>query len=270
MGSSIMAKHRKSYSKWAFAAIAGGIALTAIEVVGAVSYLAGQASPSYLIAGGALVTVVAAALPLLAARCWRDRRYLLASLLWLALVPALSLIFSAAVERTGGARDEANRDRQAIAQRIELARSAQQDAKAVVDADEAKAAAECSRAAKGSPRGPLCKAAEERADNSRRRLEAARDAVAQAGVVPTDPQARRLAAILPGMTEEAIALYQPLVLPVAISVLGLLLISVGAHSPKPKKVKARRGKRKRRRRHARRPAQPSQRQNNVVPMRRRA
>src|SRR5262245_58307218 len=116
-----MAKHLK-YSKWGLAAIAGGIALTAIEVVGAVSYLVGQDSPSYLVAGGAMVTVVAAILPILAARCWQNRRYLLALLLWAAMVPALSLVFSAAVERTGSARDGANRDRQVIAQRIELTR----------------------------------------------------------------------------------------------------------------------------------------------------
>jgi hypothetical protein len=36
-------------------------------------------------------------------------------LLGVAMVPALSLIFTAAIERTVGARDEANRDRQAIA-----------------------------------------------------------------------------------------------------------------------------------------------------------
>ena len=95
------------------------------------------------------------------------------------------------------------------------------------------------------PRGPLCKAAESRADDSRQRLKAARDDVAKAGVVPMDPQARRLAAVLP-VTEEAIQLYQPLVLPVAISVLGLLLISAGAHAPKPpsKVVQRRKGKRK--------------------------
>jgi len=155
------AKHSK-YSKWGLTAITGGIALTAIEVVGAVSYLVGQASPSYLIAGGAVITAVAAIVPILAARCWQARRYFLALLMWGSLVPALSLVFSAAVERTGSARDEANRDRQAIAQRIELARNAEKDAKAVADADEAKAVAECSRAAKGSPRGPLCTAAEGR------------------------------------------------------------------------------------------------------------
>src|SRR5262245_48609338 len=265
-----MAKHLK-YSKWGLAAIAGGIALTAIEVVGAVSYLVGQDSPSYLVAGGAMVTVVSAILPILAARCWQNRRYLLALLLWAAMVPALSLVFSAAVERTGSARDGANRDRQVIAQRIELARAAEKDAKAVVDADEAKAAAECSRASKGAdPRGPQCKAAEQRADNSRRRLEAARDAVAKAGVVPTDPQARRIAAILP-VSEEAVALYQPLILPLSISALGLLLIAVGAHSPKPRKVsQKRKGKRKRRKALGASPARKHKTSAVVLPFARKA
>jgi hypothetical protein len=242
-----MAKVKRRYSKWGLTAIAGGVALTAIEVVGAVSYLTSQSSPSYLVAGGALVTLVAAILPILAARCWHTRRYVLALLLWGAMVPALSLVFSAAVERTGSARDEANRDRQVIAQRVELAKAAVNDAKADVEANEAKAAAECSRApVKGaSPQGPLCKAAESRVKEARERLQLARDGVAQAGVVPRDSQAVRLAALLP-VSEEAIALYQPIVLPVAISVLGLLLISAGAHQPKPKKALRRKGKPRRR------------------------
>ena len=36
------------YSKWGLAAIIGGVALTAIEVIGAVGYLVGQDQPSYL------------------------------------------------------------------------------------------------------------------------------------------------------------------------------------------------------------------------------
>ena len=84
---------------------------------------------------------------------------------------------------------------------------------------------------------------EARADQSRQRLETARTELANAGVVQSDPQARRLAAILP-VSEEAIALYQPIILPISISVLGLLLIAVGAHTPKRRKAK-RRGRRKR-------------------------
>lgn len=251
---------KPTYSRWALAAIVGGAALTVIEVVGAVGYLVGQDQPSYLVAGGAVVTVVAAILPILAGRCWQSGRYLLALCLWAALVPALSVIFTAAVERTGGARDGANRDRQAIAQRIELTRSAEKEAKVIAEADEAAAKAECATGRKAR-----CLGLEARADQSRQRLEAARDAVAKAGVVPKDPMARRLAAVLP-VSEEAVALYQPLILPLAISALGLLLIAAGAHPPKRRKAPKRKGKRKRRKRLG--PlAKPS---TNVVPLRRRA
>jgi hypothetical protein len=168
-----------------------------------------------------------------------------------ALVPALSLVFSAAVERTGGARDEANRNRQAIAQRIELTRSPEKEAKTVADQDELAAKSECA-----SGRKAKCLGLEARADTSRNRLQAARDAVAQAGVVPTDPQARRLAAVLP-VSEEAIALYQPLILPLAISILGLLLIAVGAHTPKRRKAAKRKSKRKRKALGPRKPKPPA-------------
>jgi hypothetical protein len=255
---------RLKYSKWGISAIAGGVALTAIEVYGAVSYLVSQAVPSYLIVGGGLVTVIAATLPIFAARCWRDGRKLLALMLWAIMAPALSVIVCAAVERTGSANDGAERGRQEIAQKLALAREAVKDAKAVADTDELAAKAECS-----SGRKTKCRGLEERAEESRTRLQTARDGVAQAGVVPKDPMASRIAAVLP-INEEAIRVYQPLVLPLSISALGLLLISAGAHSPKPKKVLKRKGKRKRRRRHVRKQAQPSQKQNNVVPMRKRA
>jgi hypothetical protein len=261
---------KRSYSKWALAAIAGGVALTAIEVVGAVGYLVSQNQPSYLIAGGAVVTVIAAILLPLAERCWRRGRYLLATLLVAMLVPALSVIFTAAVERTGGAKDAADRDREAIALRVGLTRTAEREAKAAADAAEAKAADECSRSVnpKANPRGPLCKAAEERADSKAKALKAARDEMAKAGVVPRDPMAARLAAVLP-VSEEAIALYQPLILPLAISVLGLLLIAVGAHSPKPPKAQAK-GKRKqgKGKPKAKPPSPPSP--AKVIPLRRRA
>jgi hypothetical protein len=234
---SIMAKH--TYSRWGLVAIGGGIALTSIEIVGATGYLLSQSQPHYLVAGGVVVTAIAAILPILAGRCWRDGRYLLAILLWLALAPALSVIVSAAVERTGSANDGAERGRQAVAQKLALAREAVADAKAVADTDEAAAKAECS-----SGRKTKCLGLEERADQSRRRLEAARGAVAQAGVVPKDPMASRIAAVLP-INEEAIRIYQPLVLPLSISALGLLLITVGAHQPKPAKAVRRKGKRRR-------------------------
>jgi hypothetical protein len=249
---------RFQYSSLGIVAITGGVILTAIEVYGAVGYLVSQNQPNYLVAGGAMTTVIAAILPVLAARSWSHRRYVLAIMLWMAMVPALSVIVCAAVERTGSVSDHANRDRQAIANRIVLARSAESEAKAVAAADEVAAAAECA-----SGRKARCLGLEARADQSRQRLEAARTAVAQAGVAPKDPMASRIAAVLP-VNEEAVRIYQPLVLPLSISALGLLLIASGAHQPARREAQKRKGKRRRRRRKAL--PQSSQR-SNVVPLR---
>lgn len=249
-----------AYSKWGCAAIAGGAVFTAIEIYGAVSYLVSQSMPNYLVAGGAVITAVAAVLPLLAARSWAQGRYILAILTWMAMVPALSVIICAAVERTGSANDHANRDRQAVAQSIALAREAVKDARAVADADEARAAAECA-----SGRKAKCLGLEARADQSRSRLEAARAAVAQAGVVPRDPMASRIAAVLP-VSEAAVQLYQPLVLPLSISALGLLLIAFGAHPAKRPRTQQPKGKRRRR---ARRKPKPVTQPSNLVALPRR-
>jgi hypothetical protein len=103
---------------------------------------------------------------------------------------------------------------------------------------------------------------EARAEASRQRLQTARADVAKAGVAPTDPQARRLAAVLPGVSEEAVQLYQPLVLPVAISVLGILMIAAGAHKPKRRKPVKAKGKKRLK---APKPKPPSA---QVIPLRR--
>jgi hypothetical protein len=246
------------YSKVALASIAIGVAFTGIEVYGSVAYLLEQAQPSYLVLGGALTTAAAAALIPISERCWRDGRYLLAALLFAALVPALSVTVAAAIERTGGARDRVARDHQAEANAILLKKEAVADAKAVAAADEAAAKAECSTGRKGR-----CLGLEERADKSRQRLETARANLAQAGVASKDPMVGRLAAVLP-WDEGTISLIQPLILPLTISGLGLLFIAAGARPPKPIEVKTRRGKRKRRPK----PRQPSP--AKVIPMRRRA
>jgi len=51
------------------------------------------------------------------------------------------VIVCAAVERTGGTNDTAERGRQAVAQKLALAREAEKEAKAVADSDEAAAGA---------------------------------------------------------------------------------------------------------------------------------
>ncbi|HXF53361.1 MAG TPA: hypothetical protein VNK52_04485 [Hyphomicrobiaceae bacterium] len=201
-----------------------GSALTGIEIYGCVEYLLSQQGRwSYIVAGGAFVTGCASVLPILAARAWRERRRWLAVMLGLAVFPALALVLGAAIERTGGARDAEQLARDAIARSIRLAEATVAEARAALAEREAAAARECS-----TGRGPICRGLEERAEAARARLAQARDALAQIGPPPVDPQARRIAAVLP-LTEAQVQLYQPLILPMTISLLGILLLAYGAH-----------------------------------------
>lgn len=261
-----MAAKSQSYSKVALGSILIGVAFTGIEVYGAVAYLLEQAQPNYLVLGGALTTAAAATLIPLSERCFRDGRYLLAVLLLAALIPSLGIVVTAAIERTGGARDSIARDHQVKAAAIKLKNDAVADAKADLDRLTAAEERECNSAKPGvDPRGPRCKSAEKRTQESRERLATARSKLADAGVAPKDPMVARLAAVLPGVSEADIALYHPLVLPLTISLLGILFIAVGARPPKPREVRTRKGRRKRRPKSL---AQPPS--GKVIPLRRRA
>ena len=256
------------YSKVALASIAIGAAFTGIEVYGAVAFLLDQAQPNYLILGGALTTAAAATLIPLSERCLRDGRYLLGVLLLAALIPALSIVVTAAIERTGGARDRIAGDHQAKAAAIKLKNDAVADAKADLEGLKADEKRECNSAKPGAdPRGLRCKSAEKRTQEGRDRLETVRGKLADAGVAPKDPMVVRLAAVLPGISEADIALYHPLVLPLTISLLGILFIAAGARPQKRREVPTRKGKRKRRHRPV--PSKPSERR-NVIPLRRKA
>jgi hypothetical protein len=206
---------------WRVVAFIFGASLVGIEIKGAVEYLLRQEGGqfSYIVAGGAVVTAVAAFIPWLAERSWHAGNRFIAVLLMLAMIPALSLIVTAAIERTGGARDAAGQAREAVLVRMALAQKAETEAAAQLATDEAAAADECK-----TGRGPRCAGLEDRATASRARLSEARDAIAAIGPAPVDSQARRIAAILP-LTEQQVELYQPIILPVTVSLLGILFLS---------------------------------------------
>ena len=110
MGSVVAAKHSK-YSQWGLAAIGGGIALTAIEGLwrGIVS---GQPGGAELLGRRRRGGHTRCCRPACARRLLGHGRYILSILLWMAMAPALSVIVTAAVERTGSANDGAERGRQ--------------------------------------------------------------------------------------------------------------------------------------------------------------
>jgi hypothetical protein len=101
----------------------------------------------------------------------------------------------------------------AVNTRAELAREAYTAAQQTV-ADECK------------KRGPLCRAAEAAVVEARLQLQAAPAPKA------ADPAAQRLAAIL-GISESAIALYVPLILPTALELGGFLLLALGLSDGAP-------------------------------------
>lgn len=269
------------YHPWRVGAMCSGVALTGVELWGALSYLLGQGQPSYLVAGGACVTILAAALPVLAERVWKDGRRVLAVLLYLMIVPALSVIVTAAIERTGSARDALTRSHDQHAYRIQLANDELAAARAAHD-DALRLRQEYSaRAAEEGTRGgckSICqglqaqaKAYGEAAEAAQARVSQARQALGSIGPPTYDPMVTRLAAVLP-LSEDQITLYQPLVLPLAISSLGILMIAVAASSPKPR---PRSGQKKKRSPPKRRPvpkkklaAVQAQASGSVVPLRR--
>ena len=138
-------------------------------------YLLDQAQPSYLVIGGGIIRWSPPFCPAGRARLAWETTHPGDPLVARLCSPRSPRSLAAAIERTGGARDQANGERQAIAQRLELARTTVQDAKATADADEAKAEGRVPGPPRVRPRGPPARA-EARAEASRQRVATARDA----------------------------------------------------------------------------------------------
>lgn len=214
-------KLRLRARNWLFILV--GLALTGTEVYGSVEYLMGRHGGhwSYIVFLGATVTAASALIPLLVEKCLADGRYLAALACALMTIPALSTIFLAAVERTGGARDTVVTSQRQAAVKIAAAERAEAAAQRRSDADDAAVRAAC---APGRWQG--CIAAEERAKQSRLELSNMRQKRVDAGDLPLDPQARRISAMT-GLSEATIQLWEPLILPITGSLLGIMFLSVG-------------------------------------------
>ena len=256
-----------SYHPWQLLAIAIGISLTGIEVWGSGTYLLDQQGGwNYIVSGGIAITSLAAAIPFFAERAWRSKAYLRAVFLWLTLPLALSITLLAAVDRIGGARDVADRDRQVS----QLAIGESRDAKKAAEVELSTLSAQL-LADRRSGVCSKCKDLEGMVAAARKRVSEASVTVVQTGVAKKDPQAWRVAAILP-ISEEAVAIYQPLLLPAAIAVLAALLIAVGARGKAPplprKRIRSRQRVQAKRGRPRKQPLVAPNETTNVVKLRR--
>ena len=211
-------------------AIAGGTALTCIEAFGCWQYLHGlEGGFSYIVAGGVAVPFCAPLLAKASGDAWRDRRAGHAIIAFALLMLCIVNIVSAAIERTGSARDNGIRERAALEQERVAKDTASKAAKAEYDLAVTSEAKECAT-------GQKTECTKRRAETATKRKTWADADAALADVPPpmVDSKARRLTAIIPGLTEVQVQLYDPLVTPLTISFLALFFLSYGLHGEKKK------------------------------------
>jgi hypothetical protein len=204
---------------WKAAATTGGAALTGTAVwLNAEHVAASEGWISPLVLAGIFVTLCAAATPPLAERAAKTGQPAKAVVLWLFFALAVSFSLTASVTRSGGHRDTqvAEVERRNIAARLA------KEAYAIAAADRS---AECA-----SGRGPKCREAETQLSQARMALNLV------APIRAADPAAERLAALL-GVSQTAITLYSPMVLPLGLELGGFIFLAIGL-SPRAERPNA--------------------------------
>lgn len=254
-------------------AFLGGVGLLGIDMTAVYTGMIAAHQPTYLIAGGLLMTACSGALDPLARFAWQHGHKLLAGLCWLMLPVALFQVISNALDRAGAARDAQMRVHEERAYRIELAqkeleraKQAESDARDKRDDIADRTAAECATGI-----GPNCRrltAQLEKAEADLAKAEAdhkaAKAALAEIGPPTEDPRIKRLAALLPFLSKEFIATYEPVVMPLGIPLLGLLLIDLAFIPPRKKTVRREKASQRKKKRSPRRQPVPRKKREALI------
>lgn len=212
---------------WRYLALTGGLFCVGCETWGTYDFLAkDQGGWNYIVAGGVAVALIAGLLPAFAEHAGASGRRALKIGCWLALPLALVFIFMAAIQRTGGAADAAQQARVRAERERSLAERSEVEATEALKPARAAAATECA-----SGRGKRCLEAETKVQAAQDRIDAARRVLAAAPVQLDDPLARRLVLLLPFLSQEQVRLYQPLLLPILLSIFGAVLLAIGSRAP---------------------------------------
>ena len=222
------------------AALALGVFLTYCEVSGTYEYLMkDQGSLNYIVKAGIGVTIGTALLPVFAGMAWRAKKYARAAVLWLVFPLAVGVVFFAAIDRTGGTADIAQQQRIKDERARSIAVKTEAEATVALTTATEAANTECNSGPVAKRRGEKCLEAEAKRDAAQARVNSARAALLKAPVKETDPLAERIAAYTGhAITEEQVRLYRPLFLPLVLSILAGVFLSLGAHmdlpAPNPK------------------------------------
>lgn len=208
-------------------AFAAGLFFVGCEAFGTFEFLTADQGGkfNYIVAAGTGVAIVTGILPVYAGIAWKQRLHVLALVAWLAVPLALTVVYYAAIQRTGGAADKAEVERLRTTRVGTLAARTEKDATEAWEVAKEAARVECTTGPARQQRGPKCLEAETKRDAAWTAVLRARDTLKTTPETQPDSGARRVVAMVPWVTEAQVQLYQPMVIPVVMSVLASLFMS---------------------------------------------
>jgi hypothetical protein len=215
------------------AALGLGGYLAYCEVTGTYEYyLADQGGVvNYIVKATVAITLVTALAPTFISMAFRARHWLLGSMLTVALLAAILVVFGAAVSRTGGNADTADQTRIKVERATKLAEKTEVEATEALKNATSEAVKECNTTTKGGTgRGDKCLLAESKRDTAQAALDKAREDLKNVGIIRRDPWGVRIAAMTGGrISEDDVRTYWPITVPLVVSIFAGLLIQFGAH-----------------------------------------
>jgi hypothetical protein len=200
-------------------------------------YLAEQGTFNYIVKAAVGVTLASVLLPYFATRAIKSRQRLLALATLAGLVLSVSVILTAGIHRTSSIADAAKAEQREAKRKLEAAKANVADAEAALADDKKLKTAECKTGV-----GNECK---KLAGSGRQTLATTLDLrkqYANTKEPPEDRTAERLSALAGGyISRQQIEMFQPMLVPVSVSFLAGLLITLapevdmpGAQRPAPK------------------------------------
>jgi hypothetical protein len=186
---------------------------------------------NYIVQAGTGFAVAFSLLPMFASQLFERSQYPKFIACWLAMPIVVGVVFYAAIQRTGGAADQAQINREIADNNGTLASKNESDANDAWKEARAAAVDECN-----SGRGKKCLDAEAKRDKAWERLQKARGELKNASDKHPDPGASRVVALLPArfsITEDQVRLYQPMLIPLGMSVLAALFLNIGMSMKTP-------------------------------------
>lgn len=223
---------------WRAVFLLAGFAVIGVEAWGTFDFLyADQRTINYIVVGGCAVTVLSGILPVAASKAWASGRIALTAAAWLLVPMSLAVVFMATISRTGGAADKAQSERVQAERAITAAQKTVDDLEKSLARQQSTADFECSSSQKG--RGLKCADAEKAITDTQSKLIAARSQLVKAPGEPVDSLSVRISAMTGGkVTQDQARMFQPAILPIIMSLVGAVLVAVGAEKPKAPKLDA--------------------------------